>query len=128
MSLNWNVADVANSEAICFYEFERDGEQCRRLTQSTENLIFLTMVVGMGSITEDNYKEFYKRVALYEGLRGPVQLRLNDGGHYVEVPYTLEDIRQHIGLRTNVSEEKPAAWRKRILESWEHDLLVERYH
>ena len=128
MSLNWNVADVAKSETICFYEFERDGEQCRRLTQSTENLIFLTMVVGMGSITEGNYKEFYKRVALFERLRSPVRVKLNDGGKYVDDPYTLEDIRQHIGLRTNVSEEKPAAWRKRILESWEHDLLIERYH
>jgi hypothetical protein len=27
-----------------------------------------------------------------------------------------------------VSDEKPDAWRKRILKSWEHDLVIERHH
>lgn len=128
MSLNWNVSDIANSDAVCFHHYEQDGEPRRQLSQSTHNLIFLTMVVGMGEITADNYKEFYKRVALFERLRSPVRVKIGPDGMMIDDPYTLDDIRQHIGLRTNVSFEKPAAWRKRILESWEHDLVIERMH
>lgn len=128
MSLNWNVSNIADSNAVCFRHFEEDGEPQRELKQSTHQLIFLTMVVGMGRITESNYKEFYKRVALFERLHGCVQVVFAVRGKFVDAPYTLEDIRQHIGLTTNVSEEKPAAWRKRIIESWERDLVNERSH
>lgn len=125
MSLNWNVSNVENHEAVCFYH---DDNGDRRLSQSTHNLIFLTMVVGMNEISESNYKEFYTRVALFERLRGAVRLKQTAAGHFVDDPYTLEDIRQHIGLHTNASNEKPAAWRKRVLASWEHDQLIERRH
>lgn len=129
MSLNWNVSNIENSESVCFFtHHNEDGELRRRLTQSTESLIFLTMVVGLGRITESNYKEFYKRIALFERLRGCVRVKKSDSGKFVDDPYTLEDIRQHIGLTVNVSDEKPDAWRKRILKSWEHDLVIERHH
>ena len=128
MSLNWNVSNIADSEAVCFHHYTEDGNPARRLSQSTELLIFTTMVVGFGRITENNYQEFYKRVALFERLRGAVRVKKGDSGKFVDDPYTLEDIRQHIGLTTNVSEEKPAAWRKRIIESWERDLVNERSH
>ena len=65
MSLNWNVSNIADSNAVCFRHFEEDGQPLRELKQSTEQLIFLTMVVGMGRITESNHKEFFKRVALF---------------------------------------------------------------
>jgi hypothetical protein len=125
MSLNWDITNVTDNEAICFYR-DSDGDRC--LKQQTQNLLFLTMVVGMNSINERNYKEFYTRVALYERLRGAVMTVLNDEGKWVDDPYTLEDIRQHIGLWTNASNETATAWRKRILGSWEHDLLIERLH
>ena len=128
MSLNWNVSKIADNNAVCFRHFEEDGEPQRELKQTTELLIYTTMVVGFGRITENNYKEFYKRVALFERLRGAVRVKKGDSGKFVDDPYTLEDIRQHIGLTTNVSEEKPAAWRKRIIESWERDLVNERSH
>jgi hypothetical protein len=128
MSLNWNVSNIKDSEAVCFFHYQEDGEAQRRLTQSTEKLIFLTMVVGLGRITESNYQEFYKRIALFERLRGCVRVKKSDCGGFVDDPYTLEDIRLHIGLVVNVSDEKPDAWRKRILKSWEHDLVIERHH
>jgi len=128
MSLNWNVSKIADSNTVCFQHYTENGEPQRRMTQSTELLIFTTMVVGFGRITESNYKEFFKRVALFERLHGAVRVKKDCRGKFVDDPYTLEDIRQHIGLTTNVSEEKPAAWRKRIIESWERDLVNERSH
>lgn len=128
MSLNWNVSKIADSNTVCFQHYTENGEPQRRMTQSTELLIFTTMVVGFGRITESNYKEFYKRVALFERLHGAARAKKDCRGKFVDDPYTLEDIRQHIGLTTNVSEEKPAAWRKRIIESWERDLVNERSH
>jgi len=128
MSLNWNVSNIEDFEAVCFRHFEEDGQPLRELKQSTEKLIFITMAVGLGRITESNYQEFYKRIALFERLRGCVRVKKSDRGGFVDDPYTLEDIRQHIGLCVNVSDEKPDAWRKRILKSWEHDLVIERSH
>lgn len=125
MSLNWSVAAVENSETVCFHHYvDEGGETRRQLSQSTHQLIFMTMVVGMGEITESNHIEFYKRVALFERLRGAVRVKQDDDGKFVDHPYALADIRQHIGLRTNVGLEKYNAWRKRIIENWERDLNI----
>ncbi len=82
------------------------------LTVVTHCLIFATMDVGMGTITEDNAGRFYARLRIVEKLFGAK--RGNDKG---DVFFTPEEVRDHIGLWTNVSpEETDAKWRKRMLE------------
>lgn len=115
MSLNWDVSAV-QSDA----KFVTNADGTKVLSPVTNALIWLTMIVGMGSITVKNARDFYARVKLYESLFGSYLTKREHeiGATWVERPLTAEDVRAHIGLRTNVSMESDTAWRKRILLSF----------
>lgn len=121
MSLNWDISKVKNWEELYDkgtwkndFEFEPDpkGKE-KRLQTRTDALIWVTMSVGMGQITEKNHEEFFKRVAFLETIGSAYRMR---GGKPVK--YTLEDIKRHIGLSTNVSTETQAKWLKRQYDYW----------
>ena len=117
MSLNFDLTAVA----------ERLGDRYDLITTSpetrgkpddeqkwhpvTDRLIWLTMAVDLGVITEANLDEWCFRVALIEKLDGPT-FTFMDGR---KVSMTRKDIENHIGLRTNVSDKKRAAWVARIV-------------
>jgi hypothetical protein len=103
MSLNWNIEE-------CSEEIRNDEGEW----PITNALIWATMGVGLGEITEKNAAEFYARVKLSEKLVGQM---LNRGPE----PYwiTAEDVRKRVGLRTNVSNEGRAKWVNRFVK---HDL------
>jgi hypothetical protein len=114
MSLDWNLTKINNNLEVC-WEKNEDGTD--KLNPVTESLIWLTMGIGMGSITEDNQSDFYCRVAMYEKLFGTMLSYWKDSKK-VSVPITPEDINNHIGLTTNVSKDTDAAFRKRIVENF----------
>jgi hypothetical protein len=114
MSLDWNLTKISNNTEVC-WEKNEDGTD--KLNPVTESLIWLTMGIGMGSITEDNQSDFYCRVVMYEKLFGTMLSYWKDSKK-VSVPITPEDIQNHIGLSTNVSKETDAAWRKRIIQNF----------
>lgn len=79
MSLNYDLTEVLGRNKI-------DNE-------TLQAIIFITMAVGLGEITEKNYKEFFERVKIVETVCGPVR----------SVGYlALEDIQKMVGLKTNV--------------------------
>jgi hypothetical protein len=55
-------------------------------------IAFRTMAVGMGEITQKNYKEFYRRCWMVEAVHATAE----------EHRLTLEDVQGLIGMRTNV--------------------------
>jgi hypothetical protein len=114
MSLDWNLTKISNNTEVC-WEKNEDGTD--KLNPVTESLIWLTMGIGMGSITEDNQSDFYCRVAMYEKLFGTMLSYWKDSKK-VSVPITPEDIHNHIGLTTNVSKDTDASFRKRIVENF----------
>ena len=114
MSLDWNLTKIENREEVCW---EKDENGNDKLNPVTESLIWLTMGIGMGSITEENEFAFYSRIAVYEKLFGTILSYWKDTKR-VEVPITPADIHQHIGLTTNVSKESDASFRKRIVENF----------
>lgn len=88
-----------------------------RLAARTEAIIFVCMSVGMPGVTKTNYVEFYMRLALLESIKGA----------YISVdgepaPYTLEQVRQHAGLKVNVGYEYPSSWWARILHHQQGDI------
>jgi len=119
MSLDWNVGKIKDYKEVCFETCTMNDtsygrvEGERYLSSLTNSLIWVTMPLGMGEITEKNYEEFWWRAAFYERLHGAMRTR-GDG----EVYYTKADIFNHIGLTTNVSTETRAAWLRRILKHW----------
>lgn len=84
MALRWNLDAIKDKETICF-----NGDYLNPLT---EGLIWATILVGMGTITEENAEEFYHRLQFVNRLdKEPDNI-------------TLTTIQEHIGLRTNVSD------------------------
>ncbi len=114
MSLNWDLTQIENYKEVCW---EKNEDDTTTLNPVTESLIWLTMGIGWGKITEENQAEFYCRVSLYEKLFGTMLSYWKDGKK-VSVAITPEDVRNHIGLSTNVGKETDAAWRKRIIQNF----------
>lgn len=77
----------------------------------TDTLIWATMAVDIGAITEDNVDEFADRLLAVQAVSGP-WMNSEDGPFYI----TREDVRNHIGLRTNVSKKSAAQFAKRLAE------------
>lgn len=99
MSLNWDITNVKDFEEL------QEGEPW----SITEAMIFDTIAVGIGRITENNWYEFYARSTVWgkinmKPLRGP------DG----PLGFTPEDVHRRIGLHTNVSEISRTEFLKKI--------------
>ena len=60
-------------------------------------LVWGTLSIAMGKITKENWKEFYTRCHMIETIHG-AWLRDKKGPR----PITPDDVKSHIGLRTNV--------------------------
>lgn len=114
MSLDWDLTKIKNYKELCW---EKNEDDTSTLNPVTESLIWLTMGIGIGKITEDNASEVYCRVAMYEKLFGTMLSYWKDG-EKVSVAITPEDIHSHIGLSTNVGKETDAAWRKRTIQNF----------
>ena len=107
MALHWDVSKCENVDEM------QDKE-----SGITDAVVWLTMAVGLGEITEANCEEFCRRAALVQMLNGPWLIR----GIYV----TDEMIRRRIGLGTNVSNETWAQWSKRYLSKKDILALADR--
>lgn len=91
MSLNWNAKKVEGWD-------EMDPNK-------RESLIFATMFVDMGEITEKNHEEFYLRYVQFHMATGQKD----------DLYLSQDDVKGAIGLSTNVFTTTPAAWRKRLV-------------
>ena len=142
MPLNWNVKNCDPKFTFAKADAEwpnptpnfggepidRDAEYMR---PETEILIYHTMAVGMGSITEKNYNEFYMRVLIWEALEsgskhseGSAEYwNRRDGTNFKagDSFITWERVRGHIGLCTNVSTESRPKWIKRFCDRFVED-------
>lgn len=118
MSLDFKFDKVADYKNVCWEADVRPGRpDGKRVAVVTDRLIWATMGIGMSRVTEDNYEEFFKRLALYETLIL---------GWDWQDRTTLADVRKHIGLTTNAcsKDEKPASFHKRMICSWEQSTLA----
>ena len=66
-----------------------------------------SMAIGVPEITEKNYKEVYARHKF-----------LNP-----QFPYSLEDVKKHIGMKTNVNPETRVRWLTRISKNHFSEIL-----
>ena len=107
MGLNWDITNCKNMESL---QVEETGEWA-----ITNALIWLTMGVDLGNITETNIGEFYARTKVWEFVSGPMTSKFNlETNNWDEYTLTFADIHKRIGLSTNVSNVPITAWLKRI--------------
>jgi hypothetical protein len=94
MSLNWDISKITDWENVCFEE----GTKIQSLV--TYALIHYTMIVGINEITEDNYREFHKRMSFCDLVEGRTLIYTAEN----DVSIPLNKVKDHIGLNTNASE------------------------
>lgn len=109
MSLDWNIENVQDWETVC-----KDDDGIT-LSAVTNALIWATTGVGLGEITEANLDEFAWRLDLYQKIYEPLIVEVKDD-EFVPRFITYTEVKQHVGLHTNVSRETRAQWLKRITE------------
>ena len=88
----------------------QEGDE-REIKPITKCLVFATISVGIGEITEDNAPEFFARLRIVEELSG----RFLSGPSTEDLYIKPEDVHAHIGLSTNVSYETREEWAQRII-------------
>jgi hypothetical protein len=143
MSLNWNIGRVRDCATVCYdrrtfttpeeakafiraetsymgphWGLDADeaaGTSAKRLSVTTNMLIWASMLVGLPSITEANAERWYKRLAAVEARNGAYRTR--DGE---DLFFTLEEVKAHVGLSTNVSTETDATFRAKVAR-WERE-------
>ena len=102
MALHWNMEKV-RERALLHNTPDKKGEdppfpkgsyedlEGDRQWGVSNTLIWATIGVDMGSITEKNYEEFYRRLVMLGTVYGS------------KYEITLADVKRRIGLSTNVS-------------------------
>ena len=123
MSLSIDVAKVYDWKNYCYIKVqdETTGEEYSEYNPVTKYLAWGSMAIGIGEITQLNYKEVYLRHDFMNRLSGYPR-----GTN--QLPVTLEDVRKNIGLKTNVVNEPKGKWLNRISKSmyWELEYNMER--
>lgn len=117
MALHFDLTGIADFDNVCF---EPDGKD-RRMKPRSDSLIWASMFVGIDKITEKNYQEFYTRLSIHERLFGAmlrkasVPEEVNVAVTHTDLPCTLEEVRQHIGLSTNAERMTDLQFGKRLM-------------
>lgn len=116
MSLDWDLSKVKDMETVCFEFNKGPGETVakRHLNPITEAIIWGTIAIEMGQITEKNYYEFWMRLSMNDLVYGP-RIGYRKGSRSI----TLEEVRKHIGLSTNVGTKPVTQMYKRLLKEVE---------
>ena len=119
MSLSIDVKKVDDWKNYCYIKVqdEKTGKEYDEYNPATKYLAWGSMAIGIGEITQINYKDVYLR-----------HLFMNKLSAYTnEMPITLDDVRKNIGLKPNVVNETKSKWLNRISKSmyWELEYNLE---
>lgn len=137
MSLDWDVSEIENWEAVVKVPFNPDWtpEEVRSMRDNhdtwvdendkpthymnpiTNALIWGSMLHGMRKITKENYHEVWMRLALEDAVQrqGRIFTRSEDRPRYRSI--NLEEVYAHIGLTTNASAISKTEFYNRLLKA-----------
>lgn len=113
MSLDFSFKNIADYKSKVFHPADEN-----RHHPVTETMIWATMIVDIGRLTEANAGEFYWRMNFARRLDGVWgSVGFGEGAMW---PLTLADVKDHVGLITNVV---TITNRKKWLSKWEHHIF-----
>ncbi len=110
MPLNWDTTTVEYFKNNPDELWVNDD-----LNVETKSLVFGTMSIGIGHITEKNYLDFYARWKVLEKMDPSFYLYstfIDSQKMYHHL--TVDVVKKHIGLATNVSYESNTKWSERM--------------
>ena len=109
MSINWDVKDIENYKEVTTHVTDDGKEEWHPVTQT---LVWLSLAIDMGVITKENCMEFYTRCDIYESTMGA--MGSNEDG---DIKISYDEVKSHIGLRTNVSGKTKAQFLKKLFDN-----------
>lgn len=114
MSLDFDVGKVTNHTVITSCVFNANDPENRKVKwwHRTQSLVWLCLSVDMQGITESNWKEFYKRVNIYQKM-------VNESKPEDEI--TPLEVFMHIGLATNVVTKPFGEWMAKVSKLLDED-------
>jgi len=104
MTLTVDTRNVKNYKEVCYKPKTKEGYP---YADATYYLSFGSMAIGIGEITKANYKEVYAR---HKFLQSKCLI-------------TLDDVKNNIGLKTNVAPETRGRWLSRIAKDKFNEIL-----
>jgi len=103
MSLDWDLRGIENRE------------EKRESNPYLDGHIYVTMYIGMPTITEKNVLKFYARMKLYNETVGEIWNRTKDEDGKLQTNFpTFEQTKDWIGLKTNASAFTPTQFLNQI--------------
>lgn len=88
----------------------------------TEVIIWASLIINIDKITKKNYKDYYNRINIYEKLVHTCLLDNNNNEYYL----TLQDIKNRIGLKTNVTNKSDSAFMKHMIKLCKQNIKEEK--
>lgn len=110
MSLNWDVRNIRAMDKL-----HSDDKNAGWLI--TDALIWAGLFTGIGTITEENWRQVYIRTRAAHTVLGLCAYRTVNGNSVKEQPITPGMVRRRIGLRTNVSPKTDTQFKKWLGET-----------
>jgi len=117
MALNFDVSNITDYQNITTSPLSKDSWH-----PVTHYLVFSLMSIGINEIKAGNVDEVFRRVAMQQRIDGPA---LEYYIPPVEIYLTRQDIVNHIGLHTNVSNMTAAEFNKKTLKVFEALALLQ---
>tara|TARA_R100000005_G_C4991157_1_gene198538 strand:- start:634 stop:1083 length:450 start_codon:yes stop_codon:yes gene_type:complete len=117
MSLNWSVKDCKDADRLC-NKGGSDKPVDILQWKKTEALIWATLGLGLSEITEENYKEFWLRVNMTETYEGPWMGAMLEDNKRMDIYFSLQDIKDRIGMYTNAETLTWNQWMKKKKKTW----------
>lgn len=105
MSLNWNLTAIPNHKELWMEAGKnKRGKPEYKLKPATEAMIWMCIAIDIGEITQKNWEEWFVRARVWEMAMGALR------GHGEDKQFiTPEEVKAHIGLKTNVFPKSTAA-------------------
>lgn len=110
MALRWDISNCKDVEAI-----KTDEEW-----PVTNALIWSTLVLQIGTITDKNIDEFCERMSICQKCFGALMVNPKGEDRWI----TRKDIEKRIGLRTNVTTESKSKFNNEVIRALRRDALA----
>jgi hypothetical protein len=123
MPLNWNATEIQyfkdNPDEL-WVKSKSFGEEYDDVNAETKSLIFGSMAVGIGRITETSAPEFYGRWKVLEKIDDICVTSVYDGTDIIKNYITPDIVSKHIGLSMNVIDISRTKWAANYLRNTPH--------
>ncbi len=95
--LRYTLTAIANWQMVCYGKPQPSTDDA--LLECTSVLLNMLKAIGLPVIRPDNYREVFRRLMVLEMVHGP--MRFHQHGCGQPKPFTLAEVRSHVGLYSN---------------------------